>query len=132
VTAKAYFIAKKQARRAIRFSRAVWAASLLGFGSLAVAEGVGSEATSEVTVGMKEFQRNCASCHFAAMTFAPAITKYFVQSREDAVRKLILEGGVKMPAFKYLLNEQQADAIIAYIKTLDTPPKTIASDRIAP
>jgi mono/diheme cytochrome c family protein len=128
MTVKAYCVSAKRARGAIGFRCAILATSLLGFGTLAATDG----ARSEATVGMKEFQRNCASCHYAAMTFAPPINKYFVQNREDAVRKLIMEGGVKMPAFKYLLNEQQADAIIAYIKTLDTPPKTIASDRIEP
>jgi hypothetical protein len=48
-------------------------------------------------------------------------------NREDVVRKVIMDGGVHMPGFKYLLNEKDVDAILAFLKTLDVPPKVISS-----
>jgi mono/diheme cytochrome c family protein len=128
-TAEAAMTALDQQRVKNKSHRNCLATAVLGCMTLSVsAEGTGSGANS----GAKEFQRNCASCHFAALTFTPAINKYLVNGREDAVRKLILEGGVNMPGFKYILNEQQTNAIIAYMKTLDTPPKTITNDRVDP
>lgn len=68
----------------------------------------------------------------AAPKFAPPLTKHLVNGREEHVRKLILEGGVRMPAFKYMLGEQEADAIIAYLKTLDVPAPAVGNHRADP
>jgi len=78
------------------------------------------------------FQRNCASCHIGAPKFAPPLSGAVVEGREVEVRKIILEGGFNMPAFKHMLSAAEADMIVAYLKTQKEPPKSVNRDQVYP
>lgn len=81
----------------------------------------------------RSFQRNCASCHMAfGASFGGQLVKDIVNEREDEVRTVILEGGTKMPAFKYMIDAKEADALIAYIKTVEVAPETLAAEQPEP
>ena len=82
----------------------------------------GAEVTakSEV-VGLREFQRNCASCHVGAPTFAPPLSKSTVEGREDYVLGLIMNGGARMPSFQHMLDDAAAKRIVSYMKTMPEP-----------
>jgi mono/diheme cytochrome c family protein len=42
------------------------------------------------------------------------------------MRNVILEGTTRMPAFKYYLQGDQVDAIIAYVRTIPAPAAAAA------
>jgi mono/diheme cytochrome c family protein len=46
-------------------------------------------------------------------------------TNEDTARTTIQNGGVRMPGFQHALNPSQISAIIAFLKTLDSPPDRI-------
>ena len=47
------------------------------------------------------------------------------------MRNIILEGTTRMPAFKYYLQSNQIDAIIAYLRTVPPPAAVAAPDATA-
>jgi hypothetical protein len=55
-------------------------------------------------------------------TWGPILTRKNVEGREDAVRRQIMEGSARMPAFKYALQPPEIDAILQYLKKVDTVP----------
>jgi mono/diheme cytochrome c family protein len=57
----------------------------------------------------------------APNTWGPLLSKTNVEGREDAVRRQIMEGSGRMPAFKYALQRSDVDAMIAYMKKLENP-----------
>jgi mono/diheme cytochrome c family protein len=58
------------------------------------------------------------------------LSKALVAGNEDFIRKTIMDGsGDRMPGWKYTLRLQQIDDIIDYLKSLETPAWTVASDR---
>jgi cytochrome c6 len=88
---------------------------------------------ADSAAGAQLFHRNCASCHMSgAFNFAPPLNKYFVQGREDSVRTLVMEGGSLMPGFKYMLNKDQVQLIIAYIGRLEPQGAVASSQGIEP
>ena len=100
------------------------------------AQQVASQAmlSSEQREGRRIFQQKCAVCHvpMTDMTpsYAPILTKGLVEGDESAFREAITNGsGPRMPAWKYTLQPKQIDSIIAYLKTLDQPLRTVASER---
>ena len=72
--------------------------------------------------GARLFMQRCNVCHGAAMngvvSYGPQLTRKNVE-RTDDVQKLIRDGTVRMPAFRYALTPQQIDSIIAYLKTVE-------------
>lgn len=75
-------------------------------------------------IGRFRFRQRCALCHAPqggnAGTMGPVLTQRNVVGREDAVRRQIMEGSIHMPAFKYSIEPTTIDAIIAYLKKVDT------------
>lgn len=77
--------------------------------------------------------QKCAYCHdgVGAPTYrtmgpwlgAPIIT----QLGEDNVRSFISNGDVRMPAFRYDLNSEQLDDVIAFLKTVPSDQKPTAT-----
>ncbi len=79
--------------------------------------------------GEELFRANCALCHFADRTdpkVGPGLKGIFVHPRlpgtgrptnEQTVRDQIRKGGIKMPPFNHL-KEEEISAIIDYLKTL--------------
>jgi mono/diheme cytochrome c family protein len=75
--------------------------------------------------GAFRFKQRCDACHglqmsLAPNTWGPQLSKRNVEGREDAVRRQISEGSARMPAFKYALQPSDIEAIIAYLKKVDT------------
>ena len=75
-------------------------------------------------IGRFRFRQRCALCHAPqgnnAATMGPVLTQRNVVGREDVVRRQIMEGSTHMPAFKYSIEPTTIDAIIAYLKKVDT------------
>ena len=46
---------------------------------------------------------------------------------DEVIRGVISEGTPRMPAFKHYLERPEIDAIIAYLKTVPTPPAAPAT-----
>jgi mono/diheme cytochrome c family protein len=84
------------------------------------------------------FKQRCSLCHYSmvasvggarsgfltSLSVGPALSKKSVDGQEDGVRKRIMEGSARMPAFKYALKPPQVDMIIGYLKKVDSlrPP----------
>ena len=78
-------------------------------------------------VGRFRFRQRCALCHApqagGETTWGPVLTQKNVIGREDIVRRQIVEGSNRMPAFKYSnLDAASIDAIIAYLKKVEKTP----------
>ena len=78
-------------------------------------------------MGAFRFKQRCIICHGQQMslqpnTWGPILTKKNVEGREDAVRHQIMEGSPRMPAFKYTLQPSDVEAMIQYLKKVDTMP----------
>jgi mono/diheme cytochrome c family protein len=87
-------------------------------------------------VGLRLYQQYCGVCHqpspFASLEggnasqYAPLLSGAIVTGRETAVAQTIRNGGpARMPGFKYTLSTEEVQDIIAFLKTLDQPPKTL-------
>ena len=87
--------------------------------------------TNELQEGRRLYQAKCAVCHVPATReaepYGPGLSKRQL-TNEDAARKAIENGGARMPGFQHTLNAQQISAIIAFLKTLDSPPDRIVVD----
>jgi len=84
--------------------------------------------------GRRIFQQKCAMCHVpataTAKTLGPGLSKAIVVADEDAIRLAIMNGmSNTMPGFKYSLTTAQVGNIIDYLKTLDSPPHALSSER---
>lgn len=81
--------------------------------------------------GKRLFVQRCALCHDllgqpAATTVGPWVDGTTVKTRGDeAIRQKINNGSRRMPGWKYTLDAQQVDSVIAYLKTVtpDMRPK---------
>ena len=83
-------------------------------------------------LGRRLFQQRCAVCHTPAMViskpYGPLLNRTLVRGREESVRTLIQEGATGlMPGFKYGLQEQEINAIIEYLKTVEPPPQPVTN-----
>ena len=90
--------------------------------------------TTELQEGRRLYQAKCAVCHVPATRqaepYGPGLSKRQVATNEDTdtARKAIENGGARMPGFQHALNPSQISAIIAFLKTLDSPPDRIVVD----
>jgi mono/diheme cytochrome c family protein len=116
--------------------RTVWV--LLTFLTLGPKAAIARQATEGLTdqqrLGRQILAQSCTVCHLpsgpGAKTYGPSLNKTSTQGDDDAMRETILEGGTRMPAFKYFLKPVQIDAIIAYIRTIPAPaPRAAAPAR---
>jgi hypothetical protein len=78
-------------------------------------------------LGAFRFKQRCLVCHGRQMslqpnTWGPILTRKNVEGREDVVRRQIMEGSPRMPAFKYSLQPSDVEAIVQYLKRVDTVP----------
>ena len=80
--------------------------------------------------GRRLFTQRCGICHDPVgqgRTAGPWVDRETLNtSGEASVRNIILGGSPRMPAFKYALQPNQVDHIIAFLKTVrpDQRPKT--------
>ncbi len=67
--------------------------------------------------------QNCGVCHLpvvrGAKTYGPPLDKAAASGNDELARAFILNGGGRMPAFKYYLKPAEVDALIAYIRTVE-------------
>jgi mono/diheme cytochrome c family protein len=72
--------------------------------------------------GARLIMQRCNVCHGAAMNsmdaYGPFLTRARVSGREDDVRRVIMDGSERMPAFKYGLTEAPIDLIVDYLGTV--------------
>lgn len=77
--------------------------------------------------------QKCAYCHDGVgaptyRTMGPWLgAEIITQLGEDNVRSFISNGDVRMPAFKYNLDQQQLDDVIAFLKTVQSDQKPTAA-----
>ncbi len=76
--------------------------------------------------------QNCNICHLpqnpGSQTYGPLLNKASANG-DDALMKMVIQDGlVKMPGWKYTLNDSQISDVIAYIKILPVvaPPPPAA------
>ena len=87
--------------------------------------------TEQQLLGRQVMAQSCGVCHQpparGARTYGPALHKGSGGGDDAAVRRSILEGTPRMPAFKYSLQPAEVDAIVAYIRTLAPPPPSASA-----
>jgi mono/diheme cytochrome c family protein len=86
----------------------------------------GDNLTDQQRAGRQILAQSCGVCHLPpalnARTFGPLLTKDTAGGNADVIRAVISDGTPRMPGFKHYLNRSEIDAIIAYLKTVPTPP----------
>ena len=88
--------------------------------------------TPEQARGRMIVTQNCNICHLpqsfgSQQTYGPLLNRTSANGDEALMRTVIENGLVKMPGWKYSLNAQQINDVIAYIKILPVPPAPAAS-----
>ena len=82
-------------------------------------------------LGRRVFAQSCGVCHLRpslnVRTYGPLLSKAAAGGDEGRMRNIILEGTTRMPAFKYYLQNDQVDAIIAYVRTIPAPAAAAAA-----
>ena len=85
--------------------------------------------------GRRLFQQKCAVCHLSILPrdgsgapYAGRLGRSLVDGDEDNVRRVIADGaGARMPGWKYTLRADQIDALISYLRTIETPSRTVGA-----
>jgi mono/diheme cytochrome c family protein len=101
---------------------------LLAIGlSGASAQPAGTQALSEKELlGMRLFNQSCRVCHtkpqMTSPLYGPELSQSSAAGQDTVLRQVISDGTPRMPGFKYHFEPAQIDAIVAYIKTIPTPP----------
>jgi mono/diheme cytochrome c family protein len=66
--------------------------------------------------------QNCNICHLpqspGSQTYGPLLNKASVNGDDNLMKQVIQTGLVKMPGWRYTLNDNQIGDVIAYIRTL--------------
>lgn len=71
-------------------------------------------------LGRFRFRQRCALCHTSQNAIGPILSQRTITGKgEDSVRRQIMEGSPRMPAFKYSVEPTTIDAIVAYLKKVD-------------
>ena len=91
--------------------------------------------SSQQKEGRRIFQQKCAVCHLPILStdgggdpYARSLRKSLVDRNEDSVRRIIADGtGPRMPGWKYTLRADQIDALVSYLKTIETPTRTVGA-----
>ena len=82
-------------------------------------------------LGRQIFAQSCGVCHLRpalnVRTYGPLLSKAATGGDEGRMRNIILEGTPRMPGFKYYLENDQVDAIIAYVRTIPAPAAPTAT-----
>jgi mono/diheme cytochrome c family protein len=89
--------------------------------------------TDQQRLGRQLLSQSCGVCHLpparGARLYGPALHKGSSGGDAALMRKLITEGTPRMPAFKYFLQPNEIDAIIAFARTVPTPAPAPAAAR---
>jgi mono/diheme cytochrome c family protein len=92
----------------------------------AFAQQAGDDLNDQQRAGRQILAQSCGVCHLPtqlnARTFGPRLSQDTAGGNADVIRAVISDGTPRMPGFKHYLDRAQMDAIIAYLKTVPTPP----------
>ena len=113
-----------------------WLAQGLGLAVLLLAlapqETSAEQATGAQTLddrqvlGMRLFNQSCRVCHtkpqLTSPLYGPELSQNSAGGQEAVIREVISNGTPRMPGFKYHFEPAQIEAIVAYLKTVPTPP----------
>jgi mono/diheme cytochrome c family protein len=98
---------------------------------VAFAGQAGDGLNEQQRLGRRVFAQSCGVCHLRpslnVRTYGPLLSKAATEGDEGRMRNIILEGTTRMPAFKYYLQSDQVDAIIAYVRTIPAPAAAAAA-----
>jgi mono/diheme cytochrome c family protein len=77
-------------------------------------------------LGMRLFNQSCRLCHtkpqMVSPLYGPELSRSSLGGQDAVMREVISNGTPRMPGFKYHFEPAQIDAIVAYLKTIPTPP----------
>jgi mono/diheme cytochrome c family protein len=80
--------------------------------------------------GRQILTQNCNVCHLpqnpGSQTYGPRLNKATTNGDDNLMREVIMNGLVRMPAWKYTLKDSDVSDIIAYVRTLPEPPAPTA------
>jgi len=86
--------------------------------------------TDQQRLGRQVLSQSCGVCHLPparnARTYGPVLSKATSGGDDALMRKFIMEGTPRMPAFRYFLQPAEIDAIIAYVRTVPAPAPAAA------
>src|SRR5215510_1341602 len=110
--------------------RGAWAAPLAFAVMLqgAAAEQAGGDRplNDQQLLGMRLFNQSCRVCHtkpqMTSPLYGPELSRDSAGGQDTAMRDVISNGTPRMPGFKYHFEPTQIEAIVAYLKTIPTPP----------
>jgi len=90
------------------------------------AQPVGEPLNAAQQLGMRLYNQSCVVCHakpqITSGQYGPTLSKDSAGGRDDVIRDVIANGTPRMPGFKYQFEPTQIEAIVAYLKTVPTPP----------
>jgi mono/diheme cytochrome c family protein len=91
-----------------------------------LAQQAGDNLNDQQQRGRQLLAQSCGVCHLPpalnAKTYGPLLNKAAANGDDHIMREYILGGTPRMPGFKHYLNDAEIDAIIAYVRTVPTPP----------
>jgi mono/diheme cytochrome c family protein len=77
-------------------------------------------------LGMRLFNQSCRVCHtkpqLTSPLYGPELSQNSLGGQEAVMREVISNGTPRKPGFKYHFEPAQIEAIVAYLKTIPTPP----------
>ena len=77
-------------------------------------------------LGRRLFNQSCRVCHtkpqMVSPLYGPELSQSSLGGQESVMRDVIGNGTPRMPGFKYHFEPAQIEAIVAYLKTIPTPP----------
>ena len=77
-------------------------------------------------LGMRLFNQSCRVCHtkpqMTSPLYGPELSQNSAGGQESVMRDVISNGTPRMPGFKHHFEPAQIEAIVAYLKTVPTPP----------
>lgn len=77
-------------------------------------------------LGMRLFNQSCRVCHtrpqLTSPLYGPELSQNSAGGQDAVMRDVISNGTPRMPGFKYHFEPAQIEAIVAYLKTIPTPP----------
>jgi mono/diheme cytochrome c family protein len=90
------------------------------------AQPAGGALNAAQQLGMRLYNQSCVVCHekpqITSGQYGPTLSKDSAGGRDDVMRDVIANGTPRMPGFKYQFEPSQIDAIVAFLKTVPTPP----------
>ena len=106
---------------------------LIGCAQSAFARQAGDDLNEQQRLGRQTVAQSCGVCHLPparnAKTYGPPLNKAAGGGDDAVVRKYILDGTPRMPAFKYFLQPAEIEAIIAFVRTVPVPAAAPAAPR---